>query len=73
MFKEKRSTLPSLIAFVFVPADKANTVAAALNETAFKGNVIRVSVQKWENQSGTDKRTIFVGNLAFGKMSRSSC
>lgn len=68
LFKVKRTTLPSLIAFVDVAnQEEAKTASAALHQLVFRGNVLRVSADKQENQSGNEKRTVFVGNLTYCK------
>lgn len=68
LFKTKRTSLASLIAFVDVPtAEEAKKVAAALHQHNFRGNLLRVSADKQENTSGNEKRTVFVGNLTYGK------
>lgn len=68
LFKVKRTTLPSLIAFVDVATnDEAKAASAALHQTVFQKNILRVSSDKWENSTGNEKRTVFVGNLTYGK------
>lgn len=68
LFKVKRTSLASLIAFVDVATqEEAKIASAALHQQVYQGKVLRVSSDKWENESGNDKRTVFVGNLTYCK------
>lgn len=67
MRKDQLKNIPYLIAFVYFKEREAAEKSLSLNNTEYRGRVIRVDLDTDQKEKVAPKNTIVVGNLKYGE------